>query len=114
MASFKFTDKKNQAEYGGERAQIEDFGAEFRYNTAGKGSILVTANRVAIQYDGEVNSPVGNEIIAGLKPGTNITWSVGIQRNINNNLQVDLTYNGRHSEGVPMVHVGGAHVRAFF
>ncbi|MBX2973103.1 MAG: hypothetical protein KF797_08370 [Flavobacteriales bacterium] len=114
IASFKYTDKKNKAEYGGERALIEDFGAEFRYNTAGKGSLLVTANRVAIRYDGEVNSPIGNELLSGLKPGTNLTWSVSIQRNLSNNLQVDLTYNGRRSEGVPMIHVGGAQVRAFF
>lgn len=114
ILSFKYTDKKNKEEYGGERARIEDFGAELRYNTAGKGSILVTANRVAITYDGITNSPLGNELLAGLKPGTNMTWSVSIQRNLSNNLQVDLTYNGRHSQGIPVVHVGGAQVRAFF
>jgi hypothetical protein len=74
----------------------------------------LTANHVAIRFDGVVNTPIGNELLAGLKPGTNITWSVGLQRNLSNNLQVDLTYNGRRSEGVPMVHVGGAQVRAFF
>ncbi|MBL7953147.1 MAG: hypothetical protein JNM62_15670 [Flavobacteriales bacterium] len=114
ILSFKYTDKQNKGEYGGERARIEDFGAELRYNTAGKGSILVTANRVAITYNGEANSPIGNEILAGLKPGTNMTWSLSIQRNLSNNLQVDLTYNGRHSQGIPVVHVGGAQVRAFF
>jgi hypothetical protein len=114
ITSFKYTEKKNQAEFGGELAKIEDFGAELRYNTAGKGSILVTANRVAITYDGESNSPLGNELLSGLKIGTNMTWSVSIQRNLSNNLQVDLTYNGRRSEGVPLVHVGGAQVRAFF
>jgi hypothetical protein len=80
----------------------------------GKGSILGTVNVVAITYEGEVNSSLGNEMLTGLKPGTNITWSVSIQRNLNNNLQVDFTYNGRSSEGVPMIHVGGAQVRAFF
>lgn len=114
IAAFKYTEKQNVPEFGGERALIEDLGLEFRYNTAGKGSILVTANRVAIRYDGETNSPIGNELLSGLKPGTNLTWSLGIQRNLSNNLQVDLTYNGRRSEGVPMVHVGGAQVRAFF
>lgn len=114
IASFKYTDKQNRPEFGGERALIEDFGAEFRYNTAGKGSILVTANRVSIRFNGEPNSPIGNELLSGLKPGTNLTWSLGIQRNLSNNLQVDLTYNGRRSEGVPIVHVGGAQVRAFF
>lgn len=114
IATFKYSDKKNREEYGGEQARAEDFGLELRYNTAGKGSLLVTANRVAITYDGEVNSPVGNELLAGLKPGTNLTWSLGIQRNLSNNLQVDITYNGRRSEGLPIIHVGGAQVRAFF
>lgn len=114
IASFKYTDKKNRAEYGGELARIEDLGLELRYNTAGKGSLSLNVNRVAIRYEGAANSPVGNELLAGLKPGTNLTWSLGVQRNLSNNLQVDLTYNGRRSEGLPIIHVGGAQVRAFF
>lgn len=114
MASFRYTEKKNGAELGGEQALMQDLGTELRYNTAGKGSILVTANLVDITYDGEVNSSLGNEMLSGLRPGTNLTWSASIQRNLSNNLQVDLTYNGRRSEGLPIVHVGGAQVRAFF
>ncbi|MEZ4737994.1 MAG: hypothetical protein R2818_01210 [Flavobacteriales bacterium] len=111
---YKYTEKVNDAELGGETAVTQDLGAEVRYNTAGKGSILLTVNRVEITYDGVANSPLGNEMLLGLKPGTNMTWSLGIQRNLSNNLQVDLTYNGRSSQGVPVVHVGGAQVRAFF
>lgn len=114
ILSFKYTEKKNKEEFGGEQALLQDFGAEFRYNTAGKGSIIMTANLVDITFDGEANSSLGNEMLGGLKPGTNVTWSVGIQRNLSNNLQIDLTYNGRRSEDVPVIHVGGAQVRAFF
>lgn len=114
MLAYKYTDKKNRMDYGGEEALLSDLGMELRYNTAGKGSITATANWVDITYAGEVNSSLANEMLTGLKPGTNITWSVGIQRNLNNNLQVDLTYNGRRSENVPVIHVGGAQVRAFF
>ncbi|MFN9326512.1 MAG: hypothetical protein ACK6A5_14130, partial [Flavobacteriales bacterium] len=77
-------------------------------------SVLLNANLVDIRYDGEVNSALGNEMLSGLKPGTNATWSISLQRNLSNNLQVDITYNGRRSEGVPVVHVGGAQVRAYF
>ncbi|MDX9751739.1 MAG: hypothetical protein RBT71_11705, partial [Flavobacteriales bacterium] len=110
----KFTDKANRAEFGGERATMNDLGLEFRYNTPGKGSVQATANMVDIRYDGEVNSSLGTEMLAALKPGTNFTWSLSFQRNLSSNLQVDITYNGRSSEGVPVVHVGGAQVRAFF
>ncbi|MDQ3100049.1 MAG: hypothetical protein M3R08_01570 [Bacteroidota bacterium] len=114
MTSFRYTEKKNNAEFGGEQAVVQDLGLELRYNTAGKGSILVTGNMVDISYQGEVNTSLGNEMLSGLRPGTNLTWSASIQRNLSNNLQVDLTYNGRRSEGLPIVHVGGAQVRAFF
>ena len=112
--SYRTTRKQNREEFGGQLANIQDLGAEMRYNTPGKGTILVTANLVRIAYDGDVNSSLGNEMLAGLKPGTNATWSIALQRNLSNNLQVDLTYNGRRSEGVRVIHVGGAQVRAFF
>ena len=101
-------------EFGGEKADSHDFGLEFRYNTAGKGSLQVTANWVEIRFEGAVNSALGNEMLSGLRPGTNGTWRVSLQRNLSGNLQVDLTYNGRRSEGAPVIHVGGAQVRAFF
>lgn len=112
--SYKQTVKRNREEFGGEEALLRDLGMELRFNAPGKGSILVTANLVGIEFDGQVNTSLANELLAGLKPGTNGTWSVSVQRNLSSNLQLDLTYNGRRSEGVPTVHVGGAQVRAFF
>ena len=113
-SQFKYTEKKNRAEFGGEAATIKDIGLEMRWNTAGKGSLQVNGNLVDIAYAGATNSSLGNEMLNGLKPGTNATWTLTIQRRLSNNLQVDLTYNGRQSEGTPTVHVGGAQVRAYF
>ncbi len=113
-AQFKYTDKRNHAELGGERAEIRDIGVELRYNNSGKGSLQVNGNLVAITYNGVNSSSLGNEMLTGLKPGSNITWGVTVQRRISDHLQLDLTYNGRQSEGLPTVHVGGAQVRAFF
>lgn len=114
LLSYKHTVKRNKEEFGGEEAELRDIGMEFRFNAPGKGTILVTANLVSITYEGSVNTSLGNELLNGLKPGTNGTWSFSVQRNLSSNLQLDLTYNGRRSEGVPVVHVGGAQVRAFF
>ena len=114
ILSYKYTEKNNQQELGAESATLNDLGLEMRYNTAGKGSIQANANLVDITYNGETNTSLANEMLSGLKPGTNVTWSLSIQRNLSNNLQVDITYNGRRSEGVPIIHVGGAQVRAFF
>ncbi len=114
ILTFKYTEKQNRPEFGNEQATLQDLGVELRYNTAGKGSILGTVNYVDITFEGEANSPLGNELLGGLKPGTNMTWSLSVQRNLSNNLQVDITYNGRRSDDVPIIHVGGAQVRAFF
>ncbi|MBP8822039.1 MAG: hypothetical protein KBH07_00175 [Flavobacteriales bacterium] len=111
---FKYTDKQNQAELGGEGALLRDLGLEYRLNVPDKGSMQFNGNLVEITYDGTVESSLGTEMLGGLKPGTNITWSVALQRRISDHLQVDLTYNGRTSPGTPTVHVGGAQVRAFF
>lgn len=112
--AYKHTVKRNREEFGGEQAELRDLGMELRLNAPGKGSLLITANLVDIAYDGAVNTSLANELLGGLRPGTNGTWSVSLQRNLSSNLQVDLTYNGRRSEGLPVVHVGGAQVRAFF
>lgn len=111
---FEYTGKHNRAELGGEEAILRDLGLEYRLNVPDKGSLQVNANLVEISYDGTVDSSLGTEMLGGLKPGTNMTWSVALQRRISDHLQVDLTYNGRSSPGTPMVHVGGAQVRAFF
>lgn len=111
---FNYSEKANEAELGGEGAVLRDLGAEFRWNTADKGSLQCSANLVEISYDGTVDSSLGTEMLKGLKPGTNITWNVTLQRRLSGHLQMDLMYNGRSSPGVPVVHVGGAQVRAFF
>jgi hypothetical protein len=113
-ARFKYTEKQNAGELGGEHAAVKDLGTEFRFNATDKGTVQVNGNLVDISYDGTVDSSLGTEMLSGLKPGTNVTWSLAVQRRISDHLQVDLTYNGRSSPGVPVVHVGGAQVRAFF
>ncbi len=113
-AQFKYTEKRNALEYGGELALVKNLGTEFRFNATDKGTVQLNANLVDIDYNGTVDSSLGTEMLNGLKPGTNMTWSVAVQRRISDHLQVDLTYNGRSSPGVTVVHVGGAQVRAFF
>ncbi|MCC6399311.1 MAG: hypothetical protein IT227_00980 [Flavobacteriales bacterium] len=112
--SYRYTDKLNREELGGEAATVQNLGLETRWNTAGKGSIQLNLDLVDIRYDGDPNTSLGNEMLGGLKVGTNWTWSLSIQRRLNQNLQVDITYNGRKSENTPTVHVGGAQIRAFF
>jgi hypothetical protein len=112
--SFKYTDKKNNLEFSGQRAILQDYGAEIKYNVLDKGSLNVKANFIQIQFNGLQNSSLAFEMLEALKPGQNITWGVMYQRNLSNNLQLSLTYDGRKSSGAKIIHTGGAQVRAYF
>ena len=65
-------------------------------------------------FIGDEFSPVGFEMLSGLRPGRNVLWRIGIQKNLTTFLQIVLNYEGRSSENVPTVHTGNVQVKAFF
>jgi hypothetical protein len=112
--SGEFTSKENDQSFGGETAEIVDFGADIRLNKIDKGTYFVQVNYITIEYQGEVNNSLSYEMLEGLQNGENITWAAGIQRQLGRNLQLSLTYNGRKSEQSRAIHTGNVQVRAFF
>ncbi|MBL7883606.1 MAG: hypothetical protein JNL69_06030, partial [Bacteroidia bacterium] len=112
--SFKYTDKQNKLELGGQRAVLQDYGAELKYNVLNKGSFNLKANFIQIKFDGTQNTSLAFEMLDALRVGQNVTWGITYQRNLSNNLQLSLNYDGRKSDGVKAIHTGGAQVRAYF
>lgn len=111
---FRYTEKDNAPDFGGEKAILQDLGIELRYNQVSKGSFLAQINMVNIRYSGEGNSSLTYEMLEGLRSGTNFTWTVSYQRTLGKNIQLNLNYNGRKSEELDAVHSGGVQLRAFF
>ena len=111
---YKRTDKLNTLAGGGQHAILDDAGFDVKYNQLGKGSLNARANFIMIQFNDILTSPVAFEMLNALKPGENFTWNLNYQRNLSNNMQISLTYEGRKSPGNKIVHIGGAQVRAFF
>jgi hypothetical protein len=112
--TFRYEDKQNVFVADGERALINDFGIEFRYNQPQKGTLSGTMNVLKIEYNGAINSAIGFEMLESLRPGLNYTWTLNYQRNLGKNLQLSIRYNGRKSEGNRMIHAGGVEMRAMF
>lgn len=110
--SFRYAEKQN--EYGFQNAQLQDYGAELKYTILKKGNLNFKANFIQAKYNDTDDSPVAFEMLEGLKTGQNVTWNIVYQRNLANNMQVSLTYDGRISEGNKTINTGGAQVRAFF
>lgn len=106
--------KENAVDLGGETALIQDFGTQFKFNQAEKGSLQGGINAVNIAYEGSQNNALAFEMLESLRPGLNFTWNLGYQRSISKNLQISIQYNGRKSEGNDAIHAGGVEVRAFF
>ena len=69
---------------------------------------------VNVTYQSDPNNALGFEMLEGLKPGVNYTWTAGYQRSISKKLQISIQYNGRKSELNKVIHSGGMEMRAFF
>lgn len=127
--SFKYTNRKNTFVYskvidsiyiGGEKSTLQDYGVELKYNVLQKGSLNIKANFIQITFkdknntDINQNSSLAFEMLDALLRGKNYTWGLTYQRNLSNNIQLSLTYDGRKSGDGKMIHTGGAQVRAYF
>ena len=111
---YQYSNKQNVISGGGEKAILNDFGAEFKYNKLSKGSFTLKADYINIRFNGDQNTPVSFEMLNSLHAGQNITWSAGFQQNMSGNIQISITYEGRKTPGYKLVNIGGAQIRAFF
>ncbi len=111
---YKYSEKNNSKDNGGQKAVINNYGMELKYNVQQKGSLNLKMNYIKIAYDDISNSSIAYEMLEGLKTGENITWNASWQQNLSGNLTMSLTYDGRKSENNKAIHTGGVQVRAFF
>lgn len=110
----RYSEKRNSIEYGNEKAFINDIGLELRRSKRDKGLLNGELHLVNINYNGESSSTIGFEMLEGLQLGKNITWKLGFQKNMSNNIQISINYNGRKSEENRAIHTGSMQMRAFF
>ena len=110
----RYSEKRNSIEYGNEKAFINDIGIELRRSKRDKGLLNGELHLVNINYNGESSSTIGFEMLEGLQLGKNITWKLGFQKNMSNNIQISFNYNGRKSEENRAIHTGSMQMRAFF
>ena len=112
--SYQYSNKQNVITGGGQKAVLNDFGAEFKFNKLSKGSLTIKADYINITYNDDQNTPISFEMLNSLHAGQNVTWSVGFQQNVSGNIQISITYDGRKTPGYKLVNIGGAQIRAFF
>ncbi len=112
---YKYGEKANTYAQGFQRAFIHNAGLELKYNQTEKGSFNMRIDLLQMKYNDVESSAIAFEMLNGLANGTNYTWELLYQRNINSNLQISINYNGRKSaSSANVVHLGGGTIRAFF
>jgi hypothetical protein len=112
--SYKYTNKTNAPLYGKQQSMLQNYGVDIKYNILQTGSLNAKANLIEVVYNDVQNSALAFEMLDAFQIGQNITWGVNYQRNLSNNMQVSITYDGRKSETSKAIHIGGAQVRAYF
>ncbi len=109
-----FVQQRNADELGGEKNTNATFTTESRYNVLKKGVLTGKLSYINNKFNGNGNSTIGYEMLSGLQTGNNYTWGLGLQRTIGNGMQLNVSYDGRKSATVDVVHTGNMQVRAYF
>jgi len=112
--TYRYDDKKNSVAYGGEKAAIHSLISESRYNVASTSVVSLKLTYASIQFNGNTNTTVGYIMLDGLQNGTNVLWSLNLDRRLAKSLELSFQYEGRKPGTNPVVHIGRASVRAVF
>ncbi|WP_230981431.1 hypothetical protein [Echinicola salinicaeni] len=114
--NYRYTDKRNeQNDEFDERAALHELAAKVRYAKAIKTTVNALVKYTQIDYNGVANSPVGYEMLEALTVGSNVSWSINWIQKIGEGLQLNMSYEGRDSEGLNrLVHTGRMQISALF
>jgi hypothetical protein len=103
-ATGQYSDRKNAG--GEEKTGLWKLGVEYRFNQKSNRTINTFFKWIGITHSGNDNSPAAYEMLEGLRPGQNFTWTINLQQKLSQGLQLLFTYEGRKSEGLNIINLG--------
>ncbi len=92
----------------------QKLGVSFMYANKQQISISGEFNYFKNDFTGNTFSPVGYQLLSGLQPGDNYTWSLLAQKKLTKYLDLNVSYLGRNSENNDTIHTGSIQLRAYF
>ena len=110
---YQYTSKDNTI---GDMEQLlqSNYGLSFTYNNANKIALTGEVNFFKNEFTGNPNTPVAYQILEGLQPGNNFTWSLLAQKKLTKFLDLNLNYFGRKTETSKTIHTGTVQLKAYF
>lgn len=97
-----------------ESLKQQKYGASFTLASSQKSAINGEFNYFSNVYSGNTNTPVAYQILEGLQPGKNFTWSLLAQKKLTDFLDLNLSYFGRKTETSKTIHSGSIQLKAYF
>lgn len=110
---YQYTSKKNTIASLESLAQ-NNYGMSFTYNNAQKIALTGEFNFFQNEFEGNPNTPVAYQMLEGLQPGKNYTWSLLAQKKLTKFLDLNLNYFGRKTETSKTIHTGTIQLKAYF
>ncbi|WP_242203871.1 hypothetical protein [Aestuariivivens insulae] len=92
----------------------QKYGTSFTLTKNEKGAINGEFNYFSNRFTGNPNTPVAYQMLEGLQPGTNFTWSLLAQKKLTSFLDLNLSYFGRKTKTSKTIHTGSVQLKAYF
>lgn len=110
---YQYTSKDNTI--GNMESLLQNnFGISFTYNKAQKVGLTGEVNFFDNAFKGNANTPVSYQMLEGLQPGKNFTWTLMAQQKLTAFLDLNLNYFGRKTETSKTIHTGTIQLKAYF
>jgi hypothetical protein len=91
-----------------------NYGVSFTYNNVQKIALTGEINLFQNEFEGNPNTPVSYQMLEGLQPGKNFTWSLLAQKKLTKFLDLNFNYFGRKTETSKTIHTGTIQLKAYF
>ena len=106
--------KKENTIGGFETLKQQKYGVSFAFSNKDKNAINGEFNYFSNAFNGSANTPVSYQMLEGLQPGKNFTWSLLAQKKLTTFLDLNLNYFGRKTETSKTIHTGTIQLKAYF
>ncbi|XMO87666.1 hypothetical protein AAFN75_05135 [Algibacter sp. AS12] len=97
-----------------ETLKQQNYGVSFSLASSQQSAINGEFNYFSNDYTGNSNTPVAYQLLEGLQPGKNFTWSLLAQKKLTKFLDLNMSYFGRKTETSRTIHSGSIQLKAYF
>lgn len=111
---FNYFEGLTTQEYGNVLGVNTEWGGELRYSAAKNGVINAKYSFINVDFNGDISSPLGYDMMQGFVIGENQVWNISFQQRLSGNIQLSINYDGRKSPNQNAIHIGRMEARYIF